>query len=110
MKNFETRQEYLKNIGGFICHCELCHQEKIDGDEKTYETFQKLEDEVEKVKTKMEGESPLENVSKMYENRVKLISCFKQMYKLAKHKKAPRHCILKVLLQKGFQGPNNLCQ
>ena len=74
MKNFETRQEYLKNIGGFICHCELCHQEKIDGDdEKTYETFQKLEDEVEKIKTKMEGES-LENVSKMYENRVKLIS------------------------------------
>ena len=102
MKNFETRQEFLKNIGGFTCHCELCQEEKIDGDEKTYETFQKLEADVEKVKTSTELES-LENVSKVYESRVKLISYFKQMYKLAKDKKAPRRFILKDLLLKSFQ-------
>ena len=104
MKNYKTRQEFLKNIGGFICDCELCQQEKIGigAEEKIYEAFQNLEAQVEKVKTNMEGES-LKNVSKMYENRIKLISCFKQMYKLAKDKKAPRNFILYIVLQNAFQ-------
>ena len=93
MKNYKTRQEFYSGLGGFKCCCELCQEEAINCDDEIYEVFQRLENEVEKAML----EKPAQLLEKKYENYEKMISCLKQMYKIAKDKRAPKLFIVELL-------------
>ena len=93
LKNFKERQEFCHKFG-FVCSCEVCQDEEINKDDETYEKFQNLKEEAESIanffryKNRLYFEfSPLE----------KALACQKQMYNLAKKKKAPKRFIHDVL-------------
>ena len=86
MKNFNERQESCQRFG-FVCSCEVCQDEEINKDDETYEKFQNLKEEAERIadlyhfKNRLYFEfPPLE----------KALACQKQMYNLAKKKKSSK--------------------
>ena len=103
MKNFKERQESCHKHD-FVCSCEICQDEEINKDDETYEKFQNLKEEAERIadlyhfKNRLYFEfPPLE----------KALACQKQMYNLAKKKKAPKsfiHDILKTALEYAGSG------
>ena len=92
MKGYKERQEYLKKFWNFDCLCELCEKEKKYCDDISYETFVKLNQEAEIIKS---------NQSNMIfpMTYLRLVTLFKEMYKLAKEKDCPRTFIVQKLLQ-----------
>ena len=96
MKNFEARQSQLKLAYGFTCQCDLCKEEKITNDNEKYEKFEKLKIKAKELQEMSNGTFPL------LENVKQEILCYKEMYKLAKEKKASRLIILKEIMDKGF--------
>ena len=97
----------------FICCCELCQDEEINDDNASYERFKILEEEAEKMDKKQYtinfhylekgncGSS--ECLEEKYELLLKWIACHKQMYNLARAKRASKSFIL-AILTKGFGG------
>ena len=83
MQSFNERQENCQRIG-FACSCELCHDEEINNDDETYEKFQRLKIEAQN-NYGISDEPTLKKKSDLIE---KAISGHKQMYNLAKKKKA----------------------
>ena len=81
LKNFNERQKFCRNRE-FVCSCELCQEEEIDNDDETYQKFQNLKEEVEKIKRNYIS-NPFESKFDHFE---KVIACRKQMYNLAKNK------------------------
>ena len=99
MKSYKTRQNYLFLNWGFHCQCDMCQEEEIDAnnlDEK-YEKFQQLKQEAN---TLLSESKSLESFQ--LEKICKEIFCYKEMYKLAKEKKAPRSFIVYEILDNGF--------
>ena len=98
LKNFKERQEFC-HMRGFVCSCEVCQDEEINKDDKTYEKFQNLKEEVESIiKQPSNPGFPLLE---------KALAHQKQMYNLAKKKKVPKsfiYDILKKALEIGFSG------
>ena len=88
LKNFEERQEVCHNFG-FVCSCEVCQDEEFNKDDETYEKFQNLKEEVESIikQPSFPGFPLLE----------KTLARQKQMYNLAKKKKAPKSFIHNIL-------------
>ena len=76
----------------FDCLCELCEKEKKYCDDISYETFVKLNQEAEIIKSNQS--------SMVYPiTYMRLVILFKEMYKLAKEKHCPRTFIVQKLLQ-----------
>ena len=92
MKGSKERQDYLKKFWHFDCLCDLCEKEKKYRDDISYETFVKLNQEAEIIKS---------NQSNMIfpMTYLRLVTLFKEMYKLAKEKDCPRTFIVQKLLQ-----------
>jgi len=94
MQNQKVRQEYLLSCLGFNCYCNICKDE-TDDDGK-YEEFQLLKLQVEKLTaTKAYKKSDPKLIKKE-------VFLYKEMYKLAKEKRAPHAYILKAILGKGL--------
>ena len=104
MKNLKARRLILTTYAHFKCCCELCEEEDLRSDDEIYEKFRKLQEEAERFKRKLrEPGSQMSNPEKCE----KIISVCKQMYQLAKNKKAPRIFILdnlKIGFDAGLQG------
>ena len=99
LKNFKERQKFCHSRG-FVCSCELCQEEEIDNDDETYQKFQNLKEEVEKIKRNFLSNNPCESKFDHFE---KIIACRKQMYNLAKNKKAPVLHVLGYILDVAFK-------
>ena len=98
MRNFKERQEFCHTFG-FVCSCELCQDEEFNKDDETYEKFQNLKEEVESIikQRSFPGFPLLE----------KALVCQKQMFNLAKKKKATKvflHEILGKAFDIGYTG------
>lgn len=127
MKNLATRQESLRKHYGFTCCCELCHNEALNKDEETYQKYHKVEvkfsnivpiclhlstlclllqilhlyQEEANTAINMEGFEKLPFTKKV-DIIAKIVSCFKQMYKMTREKKGPI-ALLEQLVVKGFK-------
>ena len=97
LKNLPERKKLCQNEG-FVCSCELCKEEEINNDNEIYKKFQNVKDEADKIKALLRG--PFEMLV-TFELIEKVIACQKQMYNLAKNKKAPKMWLL-VILHEAF--------
>ena len=77
---------------GFVCTCELCQDEEIKNDDETYEKFQNLDEVAENAYANFCNGENLDQIEKA-------LACQKQMFNLAKNKKAPKIFIYIVLDQ-----------
>jgi len=82
LKNFKERQEFCHKFG-FVCSCEVCQDEEINKDDETYTKFQNLKKEVESIAGLPNSPFP------GFPLLEKALACQKQMYNLARKKKAP---------------------
>ena len=89
LKNFKERQEFC-HMRGFVCSCEVCQDEEINKDDETYEKFQILKEEAE-------SNADLYRLYFEFPPIEKALACQKQMYNLAKKKKAPKSFIHNIL-------------
>ena len=89
LKNIKERQEFC-HMRGFICSCEVCQDEEINKDDETYEKFQNLKEEAE-------SNADLYGLYFEFPPIEKALACQKQMYNLAKKKKAPKSFIHNIL-------------
>ena len=96
MKNFKTRQELLFDGWEFDCMCNLCKGEG-DSHDKTYEKFAKLQQE-----TEILGSDETNSWFYQMEKIKKEVTCYKEMYILAKEKNVSRGFILTNILELGF--------
>ena len=90
MKNVKERQKFCQKFG-FICTCELCQDEEIKNDDETYEKFQNLEEESKNAFAKFNS------IGNNLDQIEKALACQKQMFNLAKNKKAPKSFMLKII-------------
>ena len=88
-KNFKERQEFCHGFG-FVCSCEVCQDEEINKDDETYEKFQNLKEEAE-------SNADLYRLYFELPPIEKALACQKQMYNLAKKKKAPKSFVHNIL-------------
>ena len=79
---------------GFICSCDLCNKEAVENNVETYETYKNL---------KMQIEITTILTNPTIGNTKRQISCYKEMYKLAKEKNVPRSFIIHTILSPGFK-------
>ena len=54
MKKLEFRKEVLLECFGFSCCCELCREEEICNDDKTYDLYKTLSEEAKKSEKNLE--------------------------------------------------------
>ena len=103
LKNFKERQEFCHGFG-FVCSCEVCQDEEINKDDETYEKFQNLKEEAESIADLYRFKNLLHFELPQLE---KALACQKQMYNLARKKKAPKsfiHNILYKAFEMGLSG------
>ena len=98
MKDVKTRQDNLWYNWGFKCCCDVC-QEEIKAEDKTYKIYEKLQEEI---KSCLKKQSVIKDKVERLENIKKEVFCHKQLYKLAKDKKASRMFIVNEILDDGF--------
>ena len=98
MKDVKTRQDNLWYNWGFKCCCDTC-QEEIKSEDKTYKIYEKLQEEI---KSCLKKQSVIKDKVERLENIKKEVFCHKQLYKLAKDKKASRMFIVNEILDDGF--------
>ena len=107
MKNLKARRQFLSTYAHFKCCCELCEEEDLKSDDEIYEKFRKFQEEAENFKRKRREPGSQMSDPENPEMCEKIISLCKQMYQMAKTKKAPRIFILDVLkigFDAGLQG------
>ena len=75
----------------------LCDGEKFKPDDEKYEEFDKISEEVKKLKSDRE-KNPTKNTQEKLNRE---IFCYKEMYKFAKEKQASRQYLLKDILVPG---------
>ena len=97
MKTYKSRQDYLFLNWGFDCKCEMCLEEKLDNQDEIYEKFQQLKEEANQL---LSDSKKIESFQ--IDKICKEIFCYKEMYKLAKEKKAARSFIIYEILDNGF--------
>ena len=107
--NYAPRMKKLKErkhgfqIYGFVCSCDLCQNEEINNDNEIYDKFQNLKKEAEEIFSNFMSLTKTwddENYTVPYDQLVKAIACQKEMYNLAKKKKAPKLFILQHIIDK----------
>ena len=96
VKDFNARQQLLFDGWDFKCMCNLCVAEG-DSNNELYEKFEKLQQEAEVL-----GRDETNSWFYQLEKIKKEVSCYKEMYKLAKEKNASRGFILTTILKHGF--------
>ena len=97
----ERQQEF--QIKGFVCSCDLCQNEEINNDDETYDKFQNLKEEAEETFSNfmsLAKQGPY--IENKYDQLVKAIALQKEMYNLAKKKKAPKLFILRHIIELAF--------
>jgi len=103
MKNYKTRQSFLFANWGFQCKCDLCEEEIVNCEDAKYDKFQELkkkQQESERLRRQNEVKNPwIFQLEKAKEE----VKYFRQMYKLAKDKKASRIFILNSLINQAFE-------
>ena len=100
MKNYQTRQGVLRKIWNFDCSCELCQEEKVENCNEIYAKFDQLNQEADKIKVE-DGRYMI-----FPQSYLRLGCLYKEMYKMAKEKKASRTFTVFDILEKGFQAAN----
>ena len=92
MNNVKERQKICHEFG-FICTCELCQEEEIKNDNEIYEKFQNLKEETENAYRIRDIAAPLLNFcdSENLDQLEKALASQKQMFNLAKNKKAHKY-------------------
>ena len=108
MTNFKERQNFCQNLG-FVCSCDLCKVEEINNDDEIYEKFQSLEEEAEKIFASRfhdDNGDGFASAGKRIDKIEKLLATRKQMYNLAKNKKAPIPFIYDILKKACGEGIN----
>ena len=102
MNNVKERQKICHEFG-FICTCELCQEEEIKNDDEIYEKFQNLKEETENAFRIRDIAAPLLNFcdSENLDKLEKALAGQKQMFNLAKNKKAHKY-FMHDLLAKSF--------
>ena len=108
MKNFKERQKFCHTLD-FVCSCEICKTEEINNDDEIYQQFQNLKEEAENIFASRfhNDDGGMASVGKRLDKIDKVLACRKQMFNLAKNKKAPKqfiHTILKEAFGDGFNG------
>ena len=100
MKNFKTRQDFLLDGWDFHCKCNLCLEELDCNDDKKYEKYEKFAqlDQEAKILKLDETKSWIYQLEKIK----KEVSCYKEMYKLAKEKNVSRGFIFAKILNPAF--------
>ena len=98
MRNLKTRQSLLHGKWGFKCCCDICKEEEVTPDDEKYELFEKLNSEI---KNCMQNQQRQDRMARLETIKKELV-CHKEMYKLAKNKKAPRTFIVNEILDDGF--------
>ena len=98
MKDLKTRQDSLLYNWGFKCCCDICIEEESNPDDETYLKFEMFQQEVRNC---MQGQKKQDRAGRL-ENIKKEVICHKEMYKLAKEKKAARIFIVHEILDDGF--------
>ena len=83
MINVKERQKFCHEFG-FICTCELCQEEEIKNDNEIYEKFQNLKEETENAYANFCDSENLDQLEKALAGQ-------KQMFNLAKNKKAHKY-------------------
>ena len=102
MKKLKERKHGFQ-IYGFVCSCDLCQNEEINNDNEIYDKFQNLKKEAEEIFSNFMSLTKTwddENYTVPYDQLVKAIACQKEMYNLAKKKKAPKLFILQHIIDK----------
>ena len=102
MRKLKERRHGFQ-IYGFVCSCDLCQNEEINNDNETYDKFQNLKKEAEEIFSNFMSLTKTwddENYTVPYDQLVKAIACQKEMYNLAKKKKAPKLFILQHIIDK----------
>ena len=101
MKYLKDRQDFLASTFGFTCWCDLCREQVFASEPIVYiyENFQNLKNEVEEAKPKIEE---AKNSKEIFETYEKILSCYNEMYNLAKYMDAPREFIFVAILNPGF--------
>ena len=90
MKNVKDRQKICHNFG-FICTCKLCQEEEIKNDNEIYEKFQNLKEETENAYANFGDSRNLDQLEKALAGQ-------KQMYNLARNKKAEKPFMIDLLV------------
>ena len=106
MLNREGRQEYLHGKWRFRCNCDRCQIEALEADDKSYARYQSLDKDVQELMQLLERKNPIADVSSLEDDilqRKKAIESIKEMYKIAKAKKADRVFLIKKVIDHGFE-------
>ena len=101
MRKLKERRHGFQ-IYGFVCFCDLCQNEEINNDNETYDKFQNLKKEAEEIFSNFMSLAKQDSHLEQYDKLVKAIACQKEMYNLAKKKKAPKLFILRHIIEKAF--------
>ena len=99
MRKLKERRHGFQ-IYGFVCSCDLCQNEEINNDNETYDKFQNLKKEAEEIFSNFMSLAKQDSHLEQYDKLVKAIACQKEMYNLAKKKKAPKLFILQHIIDK----------
>jgi len=96
------RQEILLEYWGFECHCPVCEEEETSDTKANDEKYDYYEN-CKKVAEAFCGARNRDKTKMTHENLKKEIFCYKEMYKMAKEKKASRQYLLKHICEEGWQ-------
>ena len=102
------RQSFLFSNWGFHCKCDLCEEEKANCEDAKYKKFEELKKLQQKSSEKsrqIDSETETDEFEMIFqlERTKKEVDYYKEMYKIAKEKKASRIFILKTLLNQAFE-------
>ena len=102
------RQSFLFSNWGFQCKCDLCEEEKVNCEDAKYKKFEELKKLQQKSLEKsrqIDPEMETDEFEMIFqlERTKKEVDYYKEMYKIAKEKKASRIFILKTLLNQAFE-------
>jgi len=108
MKCYKTRQSFLFSNWGFQCKCDLCEEEKANCEDAKYikfEELKKLQQKSSEKSRQIDSETETDEFEMIFqlERTKKEVDYYKEMYKIAKEKKASRIFILKTLLNQAFE-------
>ena len=90
MINVKERQKFCHEFG-FICTCELCQEEEIKNNDEIYEKFRNLKEETENAYANFGDSKNLDQLEKALAGQ-------KQMYNLARNKKAEKPFMIDLLV------------
>ena len=102
MQNLQTRRNFLLKQFGFICKCDLCYEEEMDGDNFRYELFKNMDIQAARLVGIIEEGFLMKGKNHGVQMFRQLIQCHKEKYKYAKECNAQRRFIVYEIVSPGF--------